>query len=487
MIAATGRPLVRLGLLLALAGCTVGPDFTPPQPAVPDRFTEQSGLAPAAADAEDAWWRTLHDALLDRLVAEARDGSPDLEIAAARVREVRAERAFTAAEDDPTIDAGASATRQHGSANVPIGTPPGGLGPNAGSNLWQAGFDAGWEIDIFGGVRRAVESADASLGNAIENRHDAELILIAEVARDYVELRGAQRRLAIAREILDERRDVRGLVAAQFKSGLVGSLDMKRADSELAASEAEIPGLEAEERADIYRLGVLVGKPPEALVGTLDAATPIPDARDPVPAGMPSDLLKRRPDIRAAEKRIAAANARIGVAQADLYPHFALTGVAGLESLNAGELFTTQSHYFAIGPSVTWLVFDAGRVRDRMAAEQARTDQAAADYRKTVLSALAEVETALITYGRQQVRRDALDREVAADRDTLDLAKRLYAQGLQDFLAVLDAERSLHTSEIELADAQRDCALALIALNKALGGGWGIDTDAGQPRSAGLG
>jgi outer membrane protein, multidrug efflux system len=482
-MAAKGRSLARLGVLLALAGCTVGPDFTPPQPAVPDRFTEQPAPKPAA-DADDAWWRTLHDPVLDRLIAEACAGSPDLEIAEARVREARAERAFAAAEDDPTINADASAARQHGSGNVPVGTPPGGTGRNVGSNLWLAGFDAGWEIDIFGGVRRAIESAEASLGNAIENRHDAELTLIAEVARDYVELRGAQRRLAIARQILDERRDVRGLVAAQFKSGLVGSLDMKRADSELAASEAEIPGLEAEERTDIYRLGVLVGKPPEGLVGTLDPVAPIPDARDPVPAGMPSDLLKRRPDIRAAEKRIAAANARIGVAEADLYPHFALTGVAGLESLNAGELFTTQSHYFAIGPSVSWLVFDAGRVRDRMAAEQARTDQAAADYRKTVLAALGEVETALISYGRQQLRRDALAREVAADRDSLDLAKRLYAQGLQDFLAVLDAERSLHASEIELADAQRDCALALIALNKALGGGWSTGGDAGQPQPA---
>ena len=343
---------MRLVLLLALAGCTVGPDFTAPHPTVPGRFAEQATLKPAAA-AADAWWRTLHDPILDQLIADARDGSPDLEIAGARVREARAERAFTAAEDDPMINAGASAVRQHGSGNVPVGTPPGGMGQNAGSNLWLAGFAAGWEIDIFGGVRRAVESADASLGNAIENRHDAELTLIAEVARDYVELRGAQRRLAIARQILAERRDVRGLVAAQFKSGLVGSLDMKRADSELASSEAEIPGLEAEERGDIYRLGVLLGKPPEALVGTLDVATPIPDARDPVPAGMPSDLLKRRPDIRAAEKRIAVANARIGVAEADLYPHFALTGIAGLESLNAGELFTTQSHYFAIGPSVS--------------------------------------------------------------------------------------------------------------------------------------
>jgi multidrug efflux system outer membrane protein len=457
--------------LLALAGCTVGPDFSPPKTALPAGFTEQPDPKPAAAD-HAPWWRLLHDAMLDELVAEAVAGAPDIEIANARVREARAERAFAAAEDYPTVNADASVLRQHGSGSVPVGTPPGGSGQNVGSNLWLAGFDAGWEIDVFGGIRRSVESADAALEAAVEDRHDAELTLIAEVARDYVELRGAQRRLAIARQILDERRDVRGLVEAQFRSGLVTSLDMRRADSELAASEAEIPALEAEVRGDIYRLGVLVGKPPEGLVGQLDPEAPIPVARDPVPAGLPSELLRRRPDIRAADRRIAAANARIGVAEADLYPHFALTGIAGLESLNAGELFTTQSHYFAIGPSVSWLVFDAGRVRDRMAVEQARTDQATILYRKTVLAALGEVETALIAYGRQQIRRDALGRQVSADRDALDLAKRLYAQGLQDFLAVLDAERSLHASEEALADAERDCALALIALDKALGGGW---------------
>jgi multidrug efflux system outer membrane protein len=458
-------------LFLALAGCTVGPDYVPPKPDLPDRFAEQSDAKPGGGAAE-TWWRQFHDPTLDGLVADALKDGPDIEIADARVRAARAERAFVAAEDDPTMTAGASVARQHGSGNVPVGTPPGGSGPNVGSNLYLAGFDAGWEIDVFGGVRRAVESAEASVGAAIENRHDAELTLTAEVARDYIELRGAQRRLAIAREILEERQDVRGLVAAQFKSGLVGSLDMKRADSELASSEAEIPGLEAEERADIYRLGVLVGKPPEALADTLAQATSIPEASNPVPAGLPSDLLKRRPDIRSAERRIAAANARIGVAEADLYPHFSLTGIAGLESLNAGELATTKSRYFAVGPSISWLVFDAGRVRDQMAIEQARTDEASADYRRTVLAALGEVETALVAYGRQQIRRDALEREVAADRDSLDLAKRLYAQGLQDFLAVLDAERSLHASEVALADAQRDTAVSLVALHKALGGGW---------------
>ena len=464
------RALGVLGLAAGLFGCTVGPDYTPPEMALPGRFVEAASGGQAAVAAD--WWHQLGDAELDALVAQALDGGPDMAAAAARVREARAERAFVAARDDPSVEAGISAARQHGSGSVPVGTPPGGMGHDVGSNLWLAGFDAGWEIDIFGGTRRAVESADASLGAAIETAHDVESMLAAEVARDYVTLRGAQRRLAIAHETLEERRDIRKLVAAQFQSGLVGALDLRRAEAELADSEAEIPALEAEVRADIYKLGVLVGRPPEALEDRLALPAPIPVARVAMTPGLPSDLLQRRPDVRAAERRIAAANARIGVAEADLYPHFSLTGAAGLESLDAGSWFDPRSRYYAIGPSIRWLVFDSGRVRDQMLAERARTDAAAADYRKTVLGALAEVETALVSYGRQQIRRDALGREVAADRDALSLAERLYGQGLQDFLAVLDAERALHLAEEAESDAERDTSLAFIALCKALGGGW---------------
>jgi len=474
-----------LALLVALVGCTVGPDFTPPATALPERFAEQGTAKPSTlADVDDAWWRRLGDPVLDGLVAQALEGSPDLSLAAARVREARAQRAFDAAEDLPTFSANTTALRQHGSGSVPVGTPPGGMGRDVGSNLWLAGFDASWEIDIFGGVRRAVESADASLGAAIESQRDVELTLIAEIARDYVELRGAQRLLSIARQTLAERRDIRELVAAQFKSGLVGSLDLKRAEAELAGSEAEIPGLEAEARSDIYRLGVLVGKPAETVVEPLEAAAPIPASPIEVAAGLPSDLLKRRPDIRAAERRIAAANARIGVAEADLYPHFSLTGFGGLESLDAGTLVSAESRYFAIGPSIHWLVFDAGRVDDEILVERARTDETVAEYRKIVLGALGEVEAALVSYGSQQLTRDALQREVGAARDALTLAERLYRQGLQDFLAVLDAERSLHLSEEKLSDADRDDALAYIRLCKALGGGWQVTDRADEGATA---
>jgi len=458
---------------LTIAGCRVGPDYHTPKTSVPERFAEQA-LRPSTKShrPEPDWWRALDDSALDRLIAEALEGSPDLMVARARIVEARAERAAVAGEELPQVSATAAYARQHGSANVPTGTPPGGLGRGINSNLWFAGFDASWEVDLFGGTRRAIESADAVLGAAVADRDDAELVLIAEVARDYIELRTEQRRLAIAQELLQVRRDQLALVKAQFDSGLSGALDTARARAALAESEAEVPQVEAAEGAALYRLGMLVGRPPEGLVVALSSTGPIPNAESDFPVGLPSDLLRRRPDVRAAERRIAAANARIGMREADLYPHFSLTGVAGFESLYASNLLSGPSRYYAVGPSITWLVFDAGRIRDEALAERARTDVAAAEYQKIVLGALGEVETALVTYGRSRIQRAALEREVAAARDAASLALRLYGAGLEDFLTVLDAERTLHTAEMSLAGAQQDTADSFIALIKALGGDW---------------
>jgi outer membrane protein, multidrug efflux system len=463
-----------LGLgTLGLVGCRVGPDYHVPESAVPEHFAEQASRAAAQTPRlEHDWWRALGDEQLDQLVAEALEGGPDLVVARARILEARAERAAVAGEELPQLSASAAYARQHGSGNVPVGTAPGGLGLDATSNLWLAGFDAGWEIDLFGGTRRAIESADAALGAAVADRDDAQLVLIAEVARDYVELRTEQRRLAIARELLGIRRDELTLVNAQFDSGLTGALDAARARAALAESEAEVPQVEEAERAALYRLGVLIGRPPESLPPGLSAAAPIPNAQADVPVGLPSDLLKRRPDVRAAERRIAAANARIGVREADLYPHFSLTGVAGFESLYANNFLSGPSRYYAVGPSVTWLVFDAGRIRDEALAERARTDVATAQYQRVVLGALAEVETALVSYGRSRIQRAALEREVAAAREAESLARRLYEAGVEDFLTVLDAERTLESAEMSLAGAEQDAADSFIALTKALGGDW---------------
>lgn len=418
------------------------------------------------------WWTGLGDPVLDRLVDEAFTGSPSLQIAADRIIEAREELAGISTEELPVAGAQGAYARQHGSKNVPIGTPPGGLGPGVDSNLWLAGFDMSWEADLFGGTRRAIESANASASAALADRQEAELSLVAELARDYVELRTEQRRLAIAEQIRASRSVDLELVMVRFDSGLTGALDTARARADLDDSEAQIPAIEAAVRAAIYRLGTLVGRPPETLLPLLIRPRPIPAVHSDVPVGLPSDLLERRPDIRAAERRIAAANARIGMREAELFPQFSLTGAAGLESLDGGNLLTGGSRYFAIGPSITWLVFDAGRIRDEVLAQRAQTGVAAATYREAVLLALDEVETALVTYGRSQIKLNALTREVAARQQALTIAQRLYTAGIENFLSVLDAERTLYASQMSLAAADQTSTDSYLTLVKALGGGW---------------
>ncbi len=462
-----------------LAGCTVGPDYVAPTAALPSGFTETAGPDGAPMPA-NAWWKAFGDATLDQLMAEAQQSAPALAEARARLREVRALQGIAVSAEYPTADAGAGYDHTRGSANVPIGVPPGGLGPGEYGNLWQAGFDASWEVDLFGGRRRAVESADAAYEAAVADRADVELSLLAEVARNYMELRGAQRQLAVAQENLAIQQDALHITQAQFGAGLAPRLDLLRAQAQVADTGASIPAFEADARASIYRIGALVGRAPEELVGRLDAPQPIPPALPQVPPGLPSDLLLRRPDIRAAERRIATANARIGVATADLYPHFSLTGIAGLESLSAKSFPNASSSYFAVGPSVSWLIFDAGKVRFQISAEQARTDQATAAYQRTVLGALRDVETALLACARNSERSGELAAEVDADRQAVEVATQLYAKGLSDFLSVLDAERSLDAAQDQQAQNDRDAALALVALYKALGGGWTTTSDAGS-------
>lgn len=478
------RPPARAALLLGacalLGACTVGPDYVPPQTSLPTGYSEAAGsptTAPLTSPKLDAaWWTNFGDPVLNHLIDEARQTAPDLAEAEARVREARAMRGAAGAAEYPEVDAGAAYARTHGSANVPLGVPPGGLGPGIDGNLWQAGFDASWEIDVFGGTRRRIEAANAAYEASLAGRGDAVLMLTGEIARDYVVLRGAQRQLAVAQENLAIQRDALALTRAQFDAGLASRLDVLRAQAQVEATEAEIPTFVVDARTAIYRIGALMGVPPESLLTELDAPAAIPMPVADVPVGLPSDLLQRRPDIRAAERQLAAANARIGVATADLYPHFYLTGAAGLESLDASTFLTAPSRYLSVGPGISWLVFDAGKVRFTVQAQQARTDAAAAQYQRVVLDALRDVETALVSYGQSKIRRERLAAEASADRDAVGIAERLYRQGLDDFLPVLDAERSLYVAEDKLAQTDRDTDIALVALYKALGGGWHDDS-----------
>lgn len=463
---------VALGLLgIVLSGCTVGPDYDPPKSDLPALYAEaaaQGGLPVG----QPTWWRQLGDPVLDYLMQTALQSAPGLAEAAARVREARALAGIAGADQLPQIDVLGEYRRSHGSDKVPTGVSPGGLGPDKNSNLWQVGFDASWELDIFGGERRRVEAADADYQARLADRDAVELSLLAEVARNYLKLRAAQRETDVARQNLAIEQDALSLAQVQFTAGLAGSLDILQAQAQVSDTEARIPNLDSDAHAAAFRIGALIGQLPEDLKVLLSASAPIPQTMPDVPVGLPSDLLRRRPDIRAAERRLAAETARIGVAEADFYPHFSLTGIGGFQSLQLGSTGSLASGYFSLGPNIRWNVFDAGRVRLAVEAEQAKTDAAAAVYRRTVLDALSEVETALVAYGKAEERRISLAAEVGTNRQAVTVATRLYRQGLNDFLWVLDAERSLANATYALVESDRDTALAFVALDKALGGGW---------------
>jgi NodT family efflux transporter outer membrane factor (OMF) lipoprotein len=468
---------------LIVTACAVGPDYVAPTRQVPASFNEAPGNTSANATEahdngtpahaiDDAWWKILGDPVLESLLERALTSAPNIAEAQARVREARALTGVAGADRYPTVNAVGQYARQLGSEHVPIGVPPGGLGQGAHSNLWQAGFDASWEMDVFGSQRRTVEAADANYQAVSEDRADVVLTLLAEVARDYVELRGAQRRIEVARKNLAIEQDLQKLTESLLAAGLAPQQDLLRAQAQVSDIEAAIPQFETDERAAAYRIAALIGQPSNQVVAELSVPRPIPRAVSEVPVGLPSELLERRPDVRAAERRIAAANARIGIAQADLYPHFSLNAVTGLESLYFSSFSSASSGYYQIGPGITWRIFDAGRIRFQVRAESARTDAAAAAYQRSVLEAFRDVETALVSYANAKIRSNHLAAESAADQQATDIATLLYKRGVESFLPVLDAERSLYAAEDALALSERDSSLTLIALYKSLGGGW---------------
>ena len=461
-----------VGAAWLLAGCTVGPDYHPPRPAMPDRWqtTGENG-AEAGPLPLAHWWTLFEDERLGDLVARALDANPDLKIAAARVREARALWRAAGAEEWPSLDAIGAYTRLRRSENVPSSAV-------RNQDLYQAGFDAGWEIDLFGGVRRSVESAAARAAAAEENRRDVMVTLSAEVAVNYLTLRGSQRRLEIARENIQIQRETVDLTEGRLAAGLGSRLAVVQARSLLASTEARVPALEAAIRQAVYRLDVLMGREPGALLDDLlvpGAHLPPPPA---VPVGLPSDLLRRRPDIRSAERELAAATADIGVATAELFPHFSLGALFGLQSAAAADLLSASSRFWSVGPTLRWPVFDAGRVRALIRVATARQETALALYEKTILTALEEVESAMVGAAKGREADAALARAVETIGQSADIALALYQKGLVDFLNVLQSEQALYQVQDQFVQHRQDLAVTYVGLFKALGGGWEPDADA---------
>ena len=474
------------------ASCVVGPHYRAPTIVTPAAWAE----APAAAATFDRsilerWWTVFHDPLLEDLVARAIDGNLDLKIAAARVREARAGRGIAASAALPQVDVNGQYVRGERSNAVPPFTSAAGASSPFGArtqNAFEAGFDAGWELDVFGGVRRDVEAAVAQVQASEETQRDVLVTLVADVARNYAQLRGTQRQREILEATLRSQRDTLDIAKARFDAGLGTALDVERAEGLLDATTSRRPELERLVRHRIYRLGVLLGHDPAALASVLETAKAIPPQPPELPTTLPSELLSRRPDLRRAEREVAAATARVGVARADLFPRFSITGNFGRRSEDISDLVSSTSQFWFLVPGVRWPIVSGGRIRANIHVQNARQEQAVRQYEKTVLTAVEEVENALSAQTRERRRLDALRKSVEANRRALDLATDRYTSGLENFLSVLDAQRTLYGAEDASAESEANVMVSLIALYKALGGGWALDAPAvpsaqGGPKS----
>jgi len=463
------KRLAIIGLVLA-AGCAVGPDYHPPKTKAPTNWSEaQLGGATNSAVQTVEWWKTFNDPELNSLIERAVAANYDLRIAEAQLLQARALRSGAVWAFTPSITGSASYTDRQTSRNAQTFVASNQVFE---THLYDASFDASWEIDVFGGLRRQLQQATAQYASVEEQRRFVLISVMAEVARNYVDVRGFQKRININHENIIAQQESVEITRARFNAGLTSELDVKQAEVLLATTRAQLPTLETALRQTVHQLSVLIGREPGALLDELAATAPIPAPPPEVPVGLPSELLRRRPDVHAAERDLAAATANVGVQTAELFPKFFLLGLGGYQTVSMTSWISPGSQYWSAGPTMTWRLLDFGRIRAQIKAADAQTKQALAVYEKTVLIAFQDVENALVAYGNEQVRYRALADAVAANRRAMELASELYTKGLGDYLNVLVTQRALFDVEDQLADSQRTVTANLVALYKALGGGW---------------
>jgi len=481
-------PLVAL-LSVAVAGCTVGPNFWRPSPDVPVAWSASalsstnsaSQVSTAPTGDRARWWTSFKDDELNSLIDRAAGANLDAKEAVLRIAEARAQRDISAADQWPSLSVNASGQVNRLSDTTPtgalfnkVGDFPGLTGisfPNP-YDQYQLGFDASWEIDLFGRVRRSVEAANANAQASLEDSRQILISTFGDVGRAYIDLRGAQAKRAFTLDTVADAKELLDLAAQRRRAGLSPDIDVVRAAAEASSAEALLPALDQQITVDINQLSKLLAREPGALRTELETARPIPPVPPVVPIGLPADLARRRPDIREAEARLHAATAQIGVAVADLYPRLTLGAQGGLQSETVAGLANWASRFVTAGPTLELPIFDAGRRRGTVRVQDIRAKEAALDYRRTVLSALQETENALAAYCTDQARGAALSRTVARNRDALALARQRYAAGVASFIDVLDAERTTQQNELLLADSSTAVSIDLVVLYKALGGGW---------------
>ncbi len=461
--------------ILLLASCAVGPDYQ--QPAADGRLQlpveQYSELRYEQADLT-RWWQLFDDQLLSSLLDRARQHNLDVMSALARVKEARAALGVASSDLYPSVDADGSIDWSKQSENV--NSPA-----TSETTQYQLLADASWEIDLFGRIRRSIEAASADYQATLEDRNDVLITVLADTATTYLQIRTLQAQLATARKNIASQQSMLELTRVRYKYGLATYLDVAQATQVLAGTEADLPDLRADLVRSITSLSVLTGTASSVLRSEIDPAVPVPLPPETVAVGIPAEQLRRRPDIRSAERSLAAQTARVGVATADLYPTFSLTGTLGFASLKTDNFFDTNSSVYGLGPSFRWNIFDMGKIRRQIAVEDARTEQALYSYELTMRNAVKEVEDSLNGYHEQRIRMAALEHSVQASLETLDMSTKLYKDGLTGFQDVLDAQRSLLLAESDLDKARGNTSIQLVGLYKALAGGWNIEQPGDNP------
>ena len=461
------RSIAVCGLIAAaaLSGCALGPDYRTPQTKLAADFENSTGNQ---QEPPREFWQRFDDPILNRLVDDAIKANHDIRIAVANLQQARAAQLGVDAQAYPQVGATASGARAIAQQSV----APGFTRDQRTGNIFDTAIDANWELNLFGRFTRQSESAAASVSAAQAGVAAAQVSVTAEVARNYFELRGEQLRLDIAHQSLQNQQANLDLVQARLDAGRGTELDTTRAQAQVESTRAQIPVLEAQIELSRYRLDVLTGRPPTELSELATEAKALPGLKPVDGIGTPAALLQRRPDIRIAERQLAAATADIGASKADLFPSVSISGLLGLNALTPGGLNSGQAYYYNLGASMAWTVLDFGRIRSRIRQNEAKADAALAQYQKTVLTALEETEGALITLNRNQRRAESLFKAARASEQASKLARTRFEAGVTDFLTVLDAERQLLADRDGLAQAQTDAGTSLIAVYKALGGSW---------------
>jgi multidrug efflux system outer membrane protein len=454
------RNLAIIVCLLFITGCTVGPDYKPQDVNAPAQWVGTKN-AESADKVLLQWWTEFSDPNLTSLIERAMKSNLDLRQAEQRIRQARATLGVVDAAFWPAATASASQTRSRSPQDHR-------------KNTLTTGLDAAWELDIFGGTRRNIESAEADVEAAIYDRQDVMVTLTSEVAVNYVQLRGFQQEIIIAQNNLKTQQRSAEIVRKRFEGGFVSALDVANAEAQVATTLSQIPTIETSAQQAIYNISVLLGQQPAMLLDELSPESSIPVTPPEVPTGLPSEMLRRRPDIRRAEAQIHSATAQIGVATADLFPKFNLAGSISVSAIGSQSL-KWDNRTWSFGPSASWDIFNAGRVSANIEVQKAMQQQTVLSYQQTVLTALQDVENALIAYAKEKQRNKALIDSVTANRKAVELSTKLYTEGQIEFLNLLDAQRSLYNSEDALVQSNRNLSINLIAIYKALGGGWSPD------------